>query len=178
MPYDSATMEGLTQRPGAAGETGDVLLASAAQERARAMAGLERLAFAAIAGGVAAAAVVLFGFPAAGTKEPPEAFRAAGTAIPFLAMILILAASRVRGVMLRSARRLALLYPASGRELTAAYRRAIVLDLALLEMVAWFGVAMVPLTGSVRYALVIVVAALLGLVVRWPRRSELDALAR
>ena len=168
-------MEGLTQRPA---DTGDALLASAAQERARAMVGLERLALGAIAGCVIAAGVALFGFPAAGAKEPPEAFRAAGMAIPFLVMILILAASRVRGVMLRAARRLALLSPASGRELTAAYRRAILLDLVLLEMVAWLGVAMVPLTGSVRYALVIVVAALLGMAVRWPRLSELDALAR
>ncbi len=168
-------MEGLTQRPEG---SGDVLLAPSAQERARAMAGLEKLALGAIAGCVAAAGVALFGFPVAGAKEPPEAFRVAGTAIPFFAMILILAASRVRGVMLRAARRLALLSPASGRELTAAYRRVILLDLVLLEMVAWLGVAMVPLTGSVRYALVIVVAALLGLAVRWPRLSELEALAR
>lgn len=171
-------MEGLTQRPGAAGDTDDVLLAASARERARTVSTLERVALGAVASCAVAAAVALFAFPGAAIREPPEALRAAGTAIPFLAMILILAASRLRGVMLRAAARLARLSSAAGSELAAAYRRVILIDLALLELVAWLGVAMVPLTGSVRYALVLIVAAAVGMAVRWPRLSELEYLAR
>ncbi len=149
---------------------------SAAERRA--VAGLERLAFGALAGSALATGAALFAFPRAGTTEPPEAFRLAGTALPFLAMILILAASRLRGTLLNAARRQARFSPAAAPELIAAYRRAIWLDFALLEMVAWLGVAMVPLTGSVRYALVLIAAAVLGMAVRWPRLADLERLAR
>lgn len=168
-------MEGLI--PGSESADRD-LLAASAQESARTVAALERVALGAVASCAVAAAVALFAFPGTAHREPPEALRAAGTAIPFLAMILILVASRVRGVMLRAARRLALLSSPSGSELARAYWRANLLDLVLLELVAWLGVAMVPLTGSIRYALVMIVAAAVGMAVRWPRRSELDALAR
>lgn len=176
VPYDAATMEGLTQGPEIA--KADDPLGRSARERNRTASGLERLALGALAGCLIAAAVALFAFPAARSKEPPEAFRVAGTALPFLAMILILAGSRLRGMLINAALRQVRISPASLPDLFAAYRRAFWLDFILLEMVAWLGVAMVPLTGSVRYALVLIVAAVLGMVVRWPRLPELDRLAR
>ncbi len=159
------------------------------RSRRRAVVGLERLALCALAGCAVAAAVSVFGFPAARGVEPPQALRVAGTALPFLAMILILAASRLRGTLLEAARRQARLAPvslgstssagsAASPELIAAYRRATRVDFTLLESVAWLGVAMVPLTGSIRYALVLIAAAVLGMLVRWPRLSTLDGLAR
>ncbi len=179
VPYDSAAMEGLTDPDGVrAPESPDVLLASSARARTRTISGLERLALGALSGCVVAAALALFAFPAALAKEPPEAFRAAGTALPFLAMIFILAASRLRGMLLNAARRQAKLSSTALPDLLAAYRRAIWIDFILLEGVAWLGLAMVPLTGSVRYALVLIVAAILGMVVRWPRLPELERLAR
>jgi hypothetical protein len=174
LPYDAAAMEGMTRSPA----TPDNALVPSANWAARAVVGLQRLALGALVGCVIASGVALFAFPAAGKTEPPEAFRAAGMALPFLAMILILAASRLRGALLNAARRQARLSPFSAPELIAAYRRATRVDFALLESVAWLGVAMVPLTGSVRYALVLIVASLLGMVVRWPRTSELERLAR
>ncbi|HXU30737.1 MAG TPA: hypothetical protein VN851_09190 [Thermoanaerobaculia bacterium] len=172
-------MEGLTGSEGVrAPESAEVLLASTARERTRAVSGLERLALGALSGCAVAAGVALFAFPAARAKQPPEAFRAAGTALPFLAMIFILAASRLRGMLLNAARRQAKFSSSSVPDLIAAYRRAIRIDFILLEMVAWLGVAMVPLTGSVRYALVLIVVAILGMAVRWPRLPELDRLAR
>jgi hypothetical protein len=167
-------MEGVTQNP----EAADDALGKSPRSSARAISGLERLALGALFGCAIAAAVALFAFPAARAKEPPEAFRAAGTALPFLAMIFILAASRLRGMLLNAARRQAKFSSSSLPDLIAAYRRAIWVDFILLEMVAWLGVAMVPLTGSVRYALVLIVAAILGMAVRWPRRPELDRLSR
>lgn len=178
VPYDSVAMEGVTEGPEATDDALGVAPATAARFSTRAVTGLERLALGALSGCVIAAAVALFAFPAARAKEPPEAFRAAGTALPFLAMIFILAASRLRGMFLNAARRQAKFSSSSLPDLIAAYRRAIWIDFILLEMVAWLGVAMVPLTGSVRYALVLIVAAILGMAVRWPRRPELERLAR
>ncbi len=148
------------------------------RSRRRAVVGLERLALCALAGCAVAAAVSVFGFPAARGVEPLEALHVAGTALPFLAMILILAASRLRGTLLDAARRQARLEPSPSPDLIAAYRRATWVDFSLLESVAWLGVAMVPLTGSIRYALVLIAAAVLGMLVRWPRLSTLDGLAR
>jgi len=178
VPYDSATMAGLTQGPEVTDDAPGVSADTAARFSTRAVTGLERLALGALSGCAIAAAVALFAFPAARAKEPPEAFRAAGTALPFLAMIFILAASRLRGMFLNAARRQAKFSSSSLPDLIAAYRRAIWIDFILLEMVAWLGVAMVPLTGSVRYALVLIVAAILGMAVRWPRLPELERLAR
>jgi hypothetical protein len=174
-------MEGVTQSPKAVddalGAVPGAGVGNGARSSTRAVIGLERLALGALSGCAIAAGVALFAFPAARAKEPPEAFRAAGTALPFLAMIFILAASRLRGMLLNAARRQAK-FSSSLPELIAAYRRAVWVDFILLEMVAWLGVAMVPLTGSVRYALVLIVVAILGMAVRWPRLPELDRLKR
>ncbi len=170
MPYDPPAMAKIPEDGGSdAGTLGN--------PSARAIVGLERLALAALVGCAVATGVALFAFPDAADAKRPEALRAAGTAIPFLGMILILAASRLRGTLLRAAQRQARLGPAPP-DLVPAYLRAVAVDLFLLESVAWLGVAMVPTTGSVRYALVMIVAGVLGIAVRWPRRAELERLAR
>ncbi len=91
-----------------------------------------------------------------------------------LALILILTSSRVRSFVLRRAPG-AFLDPA-GEGLAAAYARASLLSLALLEAAGLLGCVLSFLTGLPRYGVVFGAAALLAMLTRWPREGELGRL--
>jgi hypothetical protein len=94
------------------------------------------------------------------------------------ATILILLGSRLRGSIVRRAipgqPGLAL----SEEAVIAAYRRATLVSFALLEAAALLGLAIAGLSGSAWYGHVLCAVALLGMLTRWPRASELDRILR
>lgn len=94
------------------------------------------------------------------------------------ALILILLSSRLRTVILRRARRA--LPPAdeatSRAALAAAYGRASLASLALLEAAGLLGLLVSFLSGTARYGVVFGLAGLFAMLTRWPRRWDLERL--
>jgi hypothetical protein len=132
--------------------------------------------------GTLAASSALMGFVAwlvvgpLGLRKPvadlpglPLSLTAAGT-------ILLLLASRIRSGLLRR-----IPPPAPGddpRPALAGYQRATLVSCALLEGTAILGLLLSLLTGEVRYGLIFAFAAVISILVRWPRRSEVERLLR
>lgn len=95
-----------------------------------------------------------------------------------LAAILLLTASRLRASLLR---RVPPRLPGVGDDpapVLAAYQRASIVCWALFEGIAVVGLVLSLLTGEVRYAAIFSIAAVLSILVRWPRRSEVERLLR
>jgi hypothetical protein len=95
--------------------------------------------------------------------------------LSFLAMVLILVASRLQSVILRRAGGGPFAVSAAGA--LDSYRHATLLAFALLAAAALLGLPIAWITGSPRYAWVLGAAGVLGMLVRWPRRSAAARLA-
>ncbi len=72
---------------------------------------------------------------------------------------------------------------AAGRSRTAGerlagYRNAVVIAFALRESVAIFGLALSLIGGDATWSAVFAAAALAAMLIGWPRRSDMEALAR
>jgi hypothetical protein len=149
-----------------------------------------RVVCTALAAGVLACAGLVAGLVPRGWAGPPAKapFSALSLALTFFAMILLLLASRLRGMILGQARRPALAPraamspPAPPAEdngaMLAAYARATLLSFGLLAAVGGAGLAVGLLSGSALYGLVLCGAGFLGMLARWPRAAEVERLAR
>lgn len=95
------------------------------------------------------------------------------------ATILLLLGSRLRSGLIR---RVPPPIPDSGdpgpAPVLAAYRRATLVSFALFESAAILGLILALITGQVRYGLILSLAAVLSMLVRWPRQAELERLLR
>lgn len=144
---------------------------------ARRLRPLRRLC-AALAGGVvlvAALSWVLLG-PAGVRPLPlPDAVPLAVTAA---AAILILLSSRLRSSIVRRSFPTRPELQPQPEAVLAAYRRATLVSFALLEGAALLGLMVALLSGRLLYGLVLCAAALLGMLTRWPRATEVDRLLR
>ncbi|HYG65135.1 MAG TPA: hypothetical protein VEL74_21320, partial [Thermoanaerobaculia bacterium] len=60
----------------------------------------------------------------------------------------------------------------------AAYRKGTLVSFALLDGAAVLGLVVALLSGNRFYGTVLCAAALLGMLTRWPRASEVDRLLR
>ena len=145
----------------------------------------------ALAAAVVACAGLVAGLVPRGWTGPPAKapFSALSLALTFFAMILLLLASRLRGMILGQARRpglapraamapLAPPAPDTGGVLAAAYVRATLLSFGLLAAVGGAGLAVGLLSGSALYGLVLCGSGFLGMLARWPRAAEVERLAR
>lgn len=98
--------------------------------------------------------------------------------LAIFSMILILLGSRLRSAIVRRA------FPghpglqANPETVIAAYQKAALVGFVLLDVAALIGLVISTLSGSAFYGLVLCGAALLGMLARWPRASELDRLLR
>jgi hypothetical protein len=95
-----------------------------------------------------------------------------------LAMILMLVASRLRGAIVRRAFPSHSSLPVHEEAVIAAYQRATLISFVLLDAAAVLGLGVALLSGSALYGGVLCAAALIGMLVRWPRATELDRLLR
>lgn len=91
------------------------------------------------------------------------------------ATVLILLASRIRSGLLGRIPRPAQPDPES---VLAVYQRATVASFALFEGAAILGLVLALVTGQVRYGLIFSLAAVLSMLVRWPRQGEVQRLLR
>jgi hypothetical protein len=133
--------------------------------------------------GALAASSALMAFVAwlvVGSQGPrpagPPAVPGLPLALTAAAAVLLLLASRLRINLLR---RIPARGPGAAVEpgpVLAAYQRASILSYALLETVAILGFTLTLVTGEVRYALIFSFAAVLSILVRWPRQAEIDRL--
>lgn len=90
--------------------------------------------------------------------------------------VLILLASRIRSGLLGRIPPPAL---APGPEpVLAAYQRATIVSFALFEGAAVLGLVLALITGQVRYGLIFSLAAVLSMLVRWPRQGEVERILR
>lgn len=105
----------------------------------------------------------------------PEALPVAMT---FFAAVLILLASRLRTGILRSGLPSNRLLPTDMGGLLSAYQRATLVSFAVLELAALMGLLVALLAGSSFYGVVVCVASFLSMLLRWPKASEVDRLAR
>lgn len=96
----------------------------------------------------------------------------------FLAMVLILIASRLRTAILRSGLPSHRMIPTDPGSLRSAYQRATLVSFAVLELAALMGLLVALLSGSSFYGVVLCVASFLSMLLRWPKPRELDRLAR
>ena len=95
-----------------------------------------------------------------------------------LAMILMLVGSRLRGAIVRRAFPSHPSLPVHEEAVIAAYQKASLISFVLLDAAAVLGLAVALLSGSALYGGVLCAAALIGMLVRWPRAAELDRLLR
>lgn len=94
-----------------------------------------------------------------------------------VALILILLSSRLRSRILKQGVAVARFHPdRAPAVLAAAYRRATLVSLGLLEGAALLGFVLSLLTGSPRYGVVFGLLCLLAMLTRWPREHELRRL--
>lgn len=91
------------------------------------------------------------------------------------ATVLILLASRIRSGLLGRIPRPAQPDPDA---VLAAYQRATIVSFALFEGAAILGLLLALITGQVRYGLIFALAAVLSMLVRWPRQGEVERLMR
>ncbi len=92
------------------------------------------------------------------------------------ATVLLLLGSRIRSGLLGRIPPPAL---APGPEpVLAAYERATLVSFALFDGAAVVGLVLALLTGQMRYGLIFALAAVLSMLVRWPRQAELDRFLR
>ena len=99
--------------------------------------------------------------------------------LTFLAAVMILLGSRIRTALLRSGLTLSPL--SRGVDLTnliPAYQRATLVSFAVLEVAALMGLLVALFSGSSFYGLVLCLASLFSMLLRWPRAEEVDRLAR
>jgi len=60
----------------------------------------------------------------------------------------------------------------------AGYRQAVVVAFAVRESAAIFGLVLTLLTGDLSWVLILAAAAVLAMVIGWPRRAQFDRLGR
>jgi hypothetical protein len=133
-------------------------------------------ALAASSGLMALVAWLVVGSLGSRPAGPPPAVPGLPLIMTAAAAVLLLLASRLRANLLR---RIPARGPGAAVEpgpALAAYQRASILSYALLEAVAVLGLTLTLLTGEVRYALIFSFAAVLSILVRWPRQAEIDRL--
>lgn len=94
------------------------------------------------------------------------------------ATVLLLLGSRLRSSIVRRAFPGQAGLPLAEEAVIAAYRRATLVSFALLEGAALLGLVIAGLSGSAWYGHVLCAVALLGMLTRWPRASELDRILR
>jgi hypothetical protein len=99
-------------------------------------------------------------------------------AITFAAMVLILLSSRLRSGMVRRALPSHPALKPNPEAVLAAYRRATLLSFALLEAAALLGLFVSLLSGRILYGVILCLAALAGMLTRWPRAAEVDRILR
>ena len=111
-----------------------------------------------------------------GMRQPVPDLPGLPLSLTAAATILLLLGSRIRSGLLRRIPSPAVA-PDPGPVL-AAYQRATLVSCALLEGTAILGLLLSLLTGAVRYGLIFAFAAVVSILIRWPRRSELERLLR
>ena len=113
-----------------------------------------------------------------GGVEPPRLPAAVPLSITFAAMVLILLSSRLRsGIVRRALPSHPALQP-DPEAVLAAYRRGTILSFALLEGAALLGLLVSLLSGRIYYGIVLCLAALAGMLTRWPRAAEVERILR
>jgi hypothetical protein len=98
--------------------------------------------------------------------------------LTFFAAVLILLGSRLRTALLRPGLPSHRALPVSWDNLISAYQRATLVSFAVLEGAAVMGLLVALLSGSSFYGVVLCLAALVSMLLRWPKPTELDRLAR
>lgn len=114
----------------------------------------------------------------AGGRPVPGLPAAVPLALSMLAAILILLSSRFRAVALRRAFPRSAALEANPDTMLAAYGRATLISFAILEVAALLGLLVSLTSGSALYGIILCIAALLGMLTRWPRAAEADRLIR
>lgn len=99
-------------------------------------------------------------------------------ALTFFSAVLILLGSRLRTALLRAGLPSSRALPVSWENLISAYQRATLVGFAVLEGAAVMGLLVALLSGSSFYGVVLCLAALFSMLVRWPNARELERLAR
>jgi hypothetical protein len=98
--------------------------------------------------------------------------------LSLFAAMLILLSSRFRSSVLRRAfPRSAEIQPQAATVL-AAYGKATLVSLAILEVAALLGLVVSLTSGSAYYGIVLCLASVFGMLTRWPRAAEVDRLLR
>lgn len=96
----------------------------------------------------------------------------------FFAAVLILLGSRLRTAILRAGLPSSRLFPTDLNNLVSAYQRATLVSFAVLELAALMGLLVALLSGSSFYGVVLCLASLFSMLLRWPKAHEVDRLAR
>jgi hypothetical protein len=113
-----------------------------------------------------------------GGFSPPPLPDAVPLSITAAAAILILLSSRLRsGIVRRSLPNHPALQP-QPEAVLAAYKRATVASFAMLEAAGILGLLVALLSGRLLYGIILCLAALLGMLTRWPRAAEVDRILR
>jgi hypothetical protein len=99
-------------------------------------------------------------------------------ALALLAAVLILLSSRLRSSVLRRAFPRSAVLPPQPDAVISAYGKATLAGFAILESAALLGLLVSLTSGSAYFGIVLCVAALFGMLTRWPRASEVDRLLR
>jgi hypothetical protein len=94
------------------------------------------------------------------------------------AAILILLSSRLRSNIVRRSLPSDPALQPQPETVLAAYKRATVASFALLDAAALLGLLVALLSGRLLYGLAFCLAALVGMLTRWPRAAEVDRLLR
>lgn len=114
----------------------------------------------------------------AGGRPWPGIPPSASLVFAMLSAIVILLSSRFRSSMLRRA------FPRSSElavnpdVVLAAYRKATLASFMILEVAALMGLLVALTSGFATYGVVLCAVALIGMLTRWPRGSEVDRLVR
>lgn len=111
-----------------------------------------------------------------GVEAPVQDLPGLPLSLTVAATILLLLGSRLRSGLIRRVPPPAL--DAGPEPVLAAYQRATLVSFALFESAAVLGLILALITGQVRYGLILALAAVLSMLVRWPRQAELERLLR
>jgi hypothetical protein len=119
-----------------------------------------------------------------GVRAPVQNLPGLPLSLTVAATILLLLGSRLRSGLLRRVpppgpdSGAAGPEPAGPEPVLAAYQRATLVSFALFESAAILGLILALITGQIRYGLILSLAAVLSMLVRWPRQAELERLLR
>jgi hypothetical protein len=133
---------------------------------------------AALAGGVLIMLMVAWFLLGPGGFVPPRLPDAVPLSITAASAILILASSRLRSSIVRRSFPTEPSLQPRPENVLAAYQKGTLVSFALLDGAAVLGLLVALLSGSRLYGTVLCAAALLGMLTRWPRASEIDRLLR